>query len=158
MRAVPVEAAHPAQTVRTCQNIQLHVQPQTSQGAAGTIAIIYRLHNLFGGACTLDGYPGIQLLDRNFLSLPTRTHRGGRGPVVPQRTVRLPGHGNAYFALFYSDVPTAGQPPCATARYVMVIAPNTFLPVVTYATTRGGSIHECSGNVWVTPVTARPTY
>lgn len=155
----PVEAARSVQPLRTCQNVQLLVRAQSSNGAAGTIGIIYRIHNMWGQACTLSGYPGIQLLDRNFQSLPTTVHRGG-GFVgnVPPKPVRVGPHGNAYFALFYSDVPTSNQPPCATARYLMIIAPNDFLPVVTYAFTNGGSIHECTGNLHVTPVTARPTY
>lgn len=155
----PVQAARPAQTVHTCQNIQLQARAQSSQGAAGTIAIVYRLHNMRGQPCTLMGYPGIQLLDRNFASLPTTVHRGGgMTGSVPAQAVTVRRYGNAYFALFYSDVPTANQPPCARAHYVMIIAPNDNLPVVTYAFTAGGSIMECSGNVYVTPVTGLPKY
>jgi hypothetical protein len=157
-RAGPVQAARPAQTSSNCQNIQLLIRPQTSQGAAGTIAILYHIHNMRSRACTLIGYPGVQFLDRNFASLPTTVHRGGGfAGNVPVRRVTLGPNGNAYFALFYSDVPTANASPCATAPYIMVFAPNTSLPVVTYATT-SGPITECTGNVHVTPVTAQPTY
>jgi hypothetical protein len=154
----PAQAAAAAQSAPTCQNIQLLIRPHSSQGAAGTIGVIYRIHNLRSQDCTLTGYPGVQFLDRHFASLPTTVHRGG-GAVgtIPVRTVTLRPYGNAYFALFYSDVPTANAPPCATAPYLMIFAPNTYLPVVTYAVP-GGSIHECSGTVRVSPVTAQPTY
>ena len=154
---VPVPA-HAAQAPHPCQNIQLLVSAHSSEGAAGTIAVIYRIHNLRNQPCTLSGYPGVQFLDRNFASLPTTVYRGG-GKVgnVPVRTLTLGPSGNAYFALFYSDVPTSGAPPCADARYLMIFAPNTYLPVVTYAAP-GGALHECAGIVHVSPVTAQPTY
>lgn len=143
----------------TCRNIQLLIRAQSSNGAAGTIGIIYRIHNMWNRSCVLAGYPGVQLLDRKFQSIPTRVHRGGgfAGPV-PVRTTPIGGFGNAYFALFYSDVPAVNERPCATAGYVMIFAPNNFLPVVTYAFTKGGSITECTGNVYVSPVTAQPRY
>jgi hypothetical protein len=155
---IPVLAARAAQPAHTCQNIQLAVSAQSSEGAAGTIGVIYRIHNLHGQSCTLGGYPGVQFLDRSFTSLPTTVIRGG-GDVgnVPARTVTLGAYGNAYFALFYTDVPATGAPPCATASYLMVFAPNDFLPVVTYATPHGG-IHECSGRIHVSPVTTQPTF
>lgn len=158
-RVSPVEAARSAQAPATCQNVQLAIRAQSSNAAAGTVAIIYRIHNMWPRSCTLSGYPGIQLLDRNFMSLPTTTHRGG-GFVgnIPRRTVLVSPYGTVYFALFYSDVPVANKPPCARAYYVMIIPPNDFLPVVTYAFTGGGSITECSGTVHVSPVTSRPTF
>jgi hypothetical protein len=154
---VPVPA-HAAQAPQTCRNIQLLVSAHSSQGAAGTIGVIYRIHNLHSRPCTLAGYPGVQFLDRQFASLPTTVYRGG-GMVgnVPVRTVTLGPSGNAYFALFYGDVPTVNAPPCAAAPYLMIFAPNNYLPVVTYAAA-GGAIHECAGIVHVSPVTAQPTY
>jgi len=38
----------------------------------GNLALMYRLHNRSAQACTLYGYPGIQLLDANRRPLPTR--------------------------------------------------------------------------------------
>jgi hypothetical protein len=158
-RVSPVEAARPAQAARTCQNVQLLIRAQNSQGAAGTIAVIYRIHNLTGQPCTLFGYPGVQLLDRHFLSLPTRVHRGGY-PVsaIQPRLVHITPHGNAYFTLVYSDVPVNNQPCEATASYLMIWAPNDVLPVVTYASGGGGGITACTGNITVSPVTAQPRY
>jgi hypothetical protein len=133
--------------------------PYASQGAAGHIAVIYRIHNLWGQACTLYGYPGVQLLDGHFLSLPTTVHRGPGGIVgaIPPRLIRIGAYGNAYFTLGYSDVPVNNQP-CETAYYLMIWAPNDVLPVVTYAFTHAGRITACGGNLNVSPVTARPRY
>jgi hypothetical protein len=148
-----------AQAPRTCHNVQLAIRPQSSQGAAGHIALIYRIHNLSNRSCTLFGYPGVQLLDRNFISVPTTVHRGPGGLVgafVP-RTVTLGAGGNAYFALGYSDVPVNNHP-CSSARYLMIFAPNDFLPVVTYASAPRGGLITCTGNVDVSPVTAHPRF
>lgn len=158
MRVSDSAAAQSVQPVRTCQNIQLLIQAQSSQGAAGHIVMIYRMHNLFGQACTLRGYPGVQLLNRNFVTLSTTVVRGPGNDIgsIPVRTVRISGHGNAYFALGYSDVPVGNRPCQVPARYVMIIAPNIYLPVVTYAAPRGGSIYSCTGVINVSPVTAQP--
>ena len=48
---VPVPA-RAAQASHTCRNIQLLVRAQSSEGAAGTIGVIYRIHNIQGRACT----------------------------------------------------------------------------------------------------------
>jgi hypothetical protein len=157
MNAGGAVAARPAQAARTCQNIQLVVRPQNSQGAAGTIAIIYRIHNLYGRACTLYGYPGVRLLSRTFITLPTTVTRGG-GFLggIPKQPVMVPARGNAYFTLTYSDVPV-NNGPCYTAPNVMIFAPGDYLPVVTYAYPHA-SIFACNGALNVSPVTSQPRY
>lgn len=158
-RVAPARAAPPLQDPHTCYNIQLNIRSGQSQGAAGHIAIIYRLHNMWGQPCTLFGYPGVLLLDRNFFTLPTHLHRGPGGIVgrIPPQLVRLGPHGNAYFTLGYSDVPVNNQP-CKTAYYLMITPPNDYLPVVTYSTTPRYGIIACSGNINVSPVTPRPRF
>lgn len=155
----PAVAAHIIRTAPNCQNIQLTINPQTSQGAAGHIAIVFRLHNQSGRACSLYGYPGVQLLDRHFLTLPTTVRRGPGNLVgaIPKRLIHVGPHGNAYFALGYSDVQSNNQP-CETAHYLMIFPPNDILPVVTYASTSGGAILVCSGIINVSPVTNGPRF
>jgi len=144
----------------TCQNYQLLIRPHSSQGAAGSIAVIFQIHNLSSHTCSLTGYPGIQLLTRQFTSLPTTVHRG-RGDLVgaiPVRTVTLAPNGNAYFAMGYSDVIVNNQP-CPRDYYVMIFAPNDYLPVVTYPFPGPGhTITACSGTLYVSPVTPNPRY
>jgi Protein of unknown function (DUF4232) len=151
-------AARAIPALPTCQNIQLLIRPHSSNGAAGHIGLIYRIHNLSQRDCFLEGYPGVQLLDRHFVSMPTTVTRGGSFiRTIPKRGVTLPAGGNAYFTLLYSDVPT-GSGPCRTARNLMIFAPDNFLPVVTYAAPRGGGIAACNGAINVSPVTAHPRF
>lgn len=153
-----VDAAQRVGAASTCQNIQLLIRPYSSNGAAGHISIIYRIHNLSSRGCSLDGYPGVGLLDRHFATLPTTVTRGGSYiGSIPEQRVALPAGGNAYFTLLYSDVPT-GSGPCRTASNLMIFPPNDFLPVVTYAFTGGGGIIACNGALNVSPVTARPRF
>lgn len=128
-------------------------------GTPGGLPTSPRAKPIRGTRKSSFGYPGVQFLDRHFVSLPTTVHRGPGNLVgaIAKQLVYVGAHGNAYFALGYSDVPVNNQP-CATASYLMIFAPNDVSPVVTYAFTRGGSIMECTGNINVSPVTAKPRY
>jgi hypothetical protein len=143
-----------AQTAR-CANIQLYVTPQRSNGSAGHIAILYQIHNIGGSACSLYGYPGIQLLDRSFHDLPTFSHRGAlqlNGRRTPT-TVIVPAHGSAWFAVEYQDIP-ADNGTCEFARYLMIFPPNDYLPVVARAGQGGSDVRACAGQIGLSPVTA----
>ncbi len=138
-----------------CLNIQLTITPERSSGAAGHIAILYRIHNMRATACSLTGYPGVRLLDRSFRDLPTHLGRGGLvldGHRTPS-TVSVAGHGDAWFALEYQDVPAADGS-CRLATYLMIFPPNDYLPVVAYAGQGGVSVRACAGQLEVSPVTA----
>ncbi|HZS94799.1 MAG TPA: DUF4232 domain-containing protein [Chloroflexota bacterium] len=150
--AQPVAAA-----AGRCANIQIHITPLRGSAGAGHVGVEYRMHNMWGSACTLQGYPGAELLGARFHTLPTHLHRG-LGYLVgaqPVRLVTLPGHGNAYFILEWDQIRTQNQP-CQIARYFMVIPPNDNMPVVTYAAPNAGFIRACSGNVTVSPVSGHP--
>jgi hypothetical protein len=154
--------ARQAEISHRCYNIQLLVRAVRSQGATGHIGIIYRIHNTWGDTCTLQGYPGAELLDRQFHSLPTRVHRGN-GFIIsgnpPQPQVTLDSGHDAYFGLEYEDVPT-GNEPCPRAPYLMVTPPNNNLPVVTYSYggRSQGVITPCGGDITVSPVHATETF
>jgi len=138
-----------------CLNIHLDITPGRSNGATGHIAILYRLHNMRATACTLTGYPGVRLLDHSFRDLPTHLHRGGLvldGRRTPS-TISVAGHGNAWFALEYQDIPAADGS-CTMATYLMIFPPNDYLPVIAYAGQRGVSVRACAGELEVSPVTA----
>ena len=140
-------ATHP------CQNFQLTVRPGQSNGAMGHVAIMYRIHNILPGACTLFGYPGAELLDRNFKSLPTLVVRGLlflAGKQAPS-TVTLQGSRDAYFVLEWDHFPSPGQT-CPPASYLLITPPNDRLPVVTYASRGGNAIVACGGHLTVSPV------
>lgn len=153
-----IQAAPAGQSLSTCQNIQLLLRPYGSNGAAGHIGVIYQIYNLTGRPCSLYGYPGVELLDKHFHSLPTSVRRGGLLGNIPERGVTLGAYGHAYFTLMFSDVPVGNAPCQPPAHYLMVWAPNDYLPVVTYAWTDGGSIYSCTGGIDVSPVTTGPQY
>jgi hypothetical protein len=145
-----VRAARVA-VISRCTNVQLLIRPTSiGTGAAGHLARLYRAGLLFGGSCSLQGYPGVELLDRNFHTLPTHLKRGNgdilHGPFATPRVVVGRRH-PAYFALEYSDVPV-GNLPCVAAPYLTITPPNDFLPVVTFS----GGILPCAGNIVVSPV------
>jgi hypothetical protein len=138
-----------------CWNFQLTIRPFKSSAGAGHAGTMYRIHNILPGACTLYGYPGALLMDRNFNTLPTHVTRGlaflaGKHAPV---TVTLQGNHDGYFVVTWVHFPTPGQS-CPTAKHVLFIAPNDNLPVVTYAGNGDGEggIMACGGNLTVSPV------
>jgi len=139
-----------------CYNIQLNITPYRSSAGAGHVGVMYRVHNLWTGACTLGGYPGAELLGAKFHSLPTHLTRGlgylvGKRPV---QLVTLAGNNDAYFVLEWDQIQTEHQP-CQVARYFMITPPNDNLPDVTWATSNAGFIRACSGMVTASPVASK---
>lgn len=150
-RAVPVQAA--TANAPRCSNTQLFIRPFTGGAAVGHHEVIYRIHNLAGNPCSLDGYPGVELLDRHFHSLPTHVTRNSGYIIsgVPVRTVVLDRRHDAYFGLEDQDIPT-GNEPCPDAPYILITPPNDALPVVTYS----GAGAPCGGRVNISPVASNP--
>jgi hypothetical protein len=139
----------------TCADYQLIMKPIASNAGAGHVDEMFRIHDLLPGSCTLFGYPGAVLLDKNFYSLPTHVTRapypqGGPAPKL----VTLDRSHDAYFVFGWEHFPTPGQK-CPIASYVMVTAPNDRLPDVTYAGSGGGGIMACGGNLTASPVSGK---
>jgi hypothetical protein len=153
--AVAQHAFQPAASPGTCANTQLVITARQSSGSAGHIGIMYRIHNQSNRTCTLHGFPGVVLLDKGFNTLPTHvtwaTNLAGHHPV---QLVALSPQGNAYFLLYWAEIPT-GNEACPAARYLMVTAPNDRLPDVLYAA-RGFDITPCGGRLMATPVEPAP--
>jgi hypothetical protein len=93
-----------------------------SGGAAGTIELTFSLTNIASVSCTMQGYPGLQLLSANGTALPTTVMRGGSLSFenIAVTTVSLSPSQTAYFNLGYSDVTV----PCSQASQVEVTPPN----------------------------------
>jgi Protein of unknown function (DUF4232) len=149
-----VEAAG-AHAVHACRNFQLTVRAFRSSAGMGHVETMYRVHNILPAACTLFGYPGAKLLDRDFNSLPTHVQRGLAylaGKHAPE-TVTLAGSHDGYFVLAWDHFPSPGQT-CPPAPYLMITPPNDRLPVVTYAGAGSGfsQIVACGGNLTASPV------
>lgn len=138
----------------TCQVSQLQVSPGTPNGAAGTIYFSFVFTNTSPSTCTLNGYPGMQLLDASGNNLPTNVIRGGvtfGTPAAnqPPSTVTLAPQQQAVFDGSYSDVPSGNETSCPTSASTLITPPNDFSSAtVTFQST------ACGGNIHVSPVFA----
>ncbi len=90
--------AAPSAAAGGCQNYQLLIRPIQGSGAAGHYGVMYRIRNISNSGCTLSGFPGVQLLDTTFTTLPTHvtwsTNLAGHHAVT---LVQLGPNGTAYF-------------------------------------------------------------
>jgi len=119
-------------------------------GAAGTIELTVSMANTSSQPCSLNGYPGMQLLNASGAALPTNVIRGG-GPGFlapaanqPPALVTLAPGGHAAFSLSYSDVPVGNETSCPSSAKAQVTPPNDFGHLVVTMQTDacgGGTIH-----------------
>ncbi|HEX4081416.1 MAG TPA: DUF4232 domain-containing protein [Acidimicrobiales bacterium] len=135
--------------VSTCQPAQLRIVPQQGTGAAGTITMTVSLTNVSSTTCTLQGYPGMQLLTASGSSLPTQVVRGGtQFPAAaanqsPALVTLAPQQG-ATFSLAYEDVPVGNETTCPTSAKAEITPPNDVgHGVITLAISpcNGGTVH-----------------
>lgn len=120
--------------------------------AAGHIVANIVLRNSSATPCTLDGYPGLQMLDAHGHSLPTVVERGaamGLAAVPPALVTLAPG-ASASFSLAYEDVPVGGEGVCPTSAQLEVTPPNAYSHLVLSI-----SLTPCrGGTITVSPVVA----
>jgi Protein of unknown function (DUF4232) len=135
---------------QTCQVAQLQITPEQGSGAAGTIEMSVNLTNHGTTACTMFGYPGMQLLDASGNNLPTTVIRGGgpqflaaaanQGPT----TVTLAPQQTAAFSFSYEDVPVGTETTCPTSAHSLITPPgdvtSATVPLV-IAPCGAGTIH-----------------
>lgn len=136
----------------TCAATQLQAAAGSSNGAAGTIKVNFTLRNTSTSTCTLEGYPGMLLLDSNGNALPTTVHRGSDGFAFPNLDVApllvfLPPQELASFDVFYHSHPMANQPDCPTSASIEITPPNGYDHVVI-----PGALTACNGDLYVSPV------
>lgn len=114
-----------------CTVSQLQVTTAGAGGAAGTIYNTGTFTNTSPKTCTLQGYPGMQLLNAQGQNLPTNVVRGGvtwQTPAAnqPPALVTLAPQQAATFDWSYSDVPVGNQATCPMSSSALVTAPNDF--------------------------------
>ncbi len=108
--------------VSPCHASQLHASVLQANGAAGTIVVSITLRNT-GSACTLSGYPGLQLRSRA-RALPTRVQHGGLSVLNRRpRLVRLARGGRATLLVAYNDVPVGNETRCPTSVSLEILLP-----------------------------------
>jgi hypothetical protein len=111
-----------------------------------------------GTTCTLDGYPGMQLLDASSSPITTTVVRGG-GPSfadaaanLPPASVTLASGAVAKFSFSYEDVPVGNETSCPTSTSSEITPPNdTAYAVIPLA------VAPCdNGTIHVSPVYLAP--
>src|SRR5215469_5362287 len=108
--------------VANCQTSQLTLAKQGDENGLGNFANIYRLQNTSQQTCTLEGYPGVQLLDANQQPMPITVLQQTSAYLYNTQSVQLvtlaPGT-SGYFILEWS----AGPSSCGGAASVLVTPP-----------------------------------
>jgi hypothetical protein len=139
--SMPAALAH-------CLATGLSGSVEGTEGAAGTIEITVQLRNIGTAACTVEGYPGLQLVDATGAELHTSVIRGGsfRFTDLVAVPVTLAAQASAYFNVAYSDV-GSGPGACESAAAVWVTPPDDVDHVVVT-----GQSTVCSGTLTVSPV------
>jgi hypothetical protein len=120
----PASASPSAAVGTSCTTGQLTVSFEPGQGAAGTQFSAVRFRNRSETACTLQGYPGVSLLDARRTQIGRPASRiGGSAP-----TIRL-GAGDVATATF-SVTPAACDSVPAPSAFVRVFPPGERADVV----------------------------
>lgn len=143
-----------AKSWQRCQPFQLSASVTDLGVAAGNVGVEVVLRNTSTKSCSLEGYPGLQLLNASSSTLPTTVSRLPSqlfGTVSPHLVGLTPGQ-SASFDIGYGDNPTGNPPPpyqqaCPTATQLSIIPPGdtTSLGVTT-------SIAPCQGFLATSPV------
>jgi hypothetical protein len=109
----------------TCRATQLQASRVGSAAAAGHIVVTYGLRNTSIRACTLLGYPGVQMVDAFGRALPTQVAHGGSYTFAAETPsmVALPPSAQASFFLGYSDVPSGNETSCAASARLDITPP-----------------------------------
>jgi len=128
-----------AGTPARCRTANLSVSLAASQGAAGSVIRVYEFTNQGSAACTLYGYPGLELLTASRQPLPTTVVRrpatGGQLTVADgqtittsktEATVTLPVGGHAWTVVQYAAGTGYSGETCPTSAALEITAPNAY--------------------------------
>lgn len=159
--AGPLASAAPAEGVAPsaapCRFGQLRLVSHSSDAGAGNRNAVLAMQNTGVQPCSLTGYPGVVLRDRQGRDLsairvePTLRGVAAGGQPAP---VDLPAQGRAFFDIGWTVVPDesrGGQPACPAVTALRVTAPGdtTALPLTL-------ALSPCGGRVRVSPFRSTP--
>ncbi|MFL5737898.1 MAG: DUF4232 domain-containing protein [Actinomycetota bacterium] len=117
---VAMAAFHLPGSPNDCVREQLNVRSNGESGALGTIHGAWVFENRSNDACTLQGYPDLQMFRKGGRPLPTTT----KHTLAPStRHVELDPGESATFFSSYSDV-EMGSEKCRTSRVLEITAPD----------------------------------
>ena len=109
------------------------------------------LRNISSSTCTLDGFPGMLLLDSNGNALPSHVHWGSiaayQFPNVPAQLIFLPPQASASFTIAVYDSPFEQHQGCRPSTQVEITPPNNDQHLSIPA-----QITACGGDLYVSPV------
>lgn len=132
-----------------CHTADVQARVESSSTAAGTGVTIVSLTGIGAGACALEGYAGLELLDRNGVAVATQLNRSTDVPI--RRVILPPGRA----ASFEVRTRPPGAGPCApvTGARLKITLPDEPDSLVVEAAADG--LVACDGQLSVTAMQAR---
>lgn len=152
-----------AASVPRCATRSLEVWTGRWTVAAGTVAAEFGFTNHSSHACSLYGYPRVQMLKRSGENLSTSDQNASPGAFgIKEKTVVLASGETAYFGIVFHDQTGYGTLTCPTSAALTFTPPEDTSTVTLHglhaeiAAYGGESQHflHC-GIVFLTPVTAK---
>ena len=128
-----------------CHTADLSARITPEGAAAGTVYATLVFTNESGSACTLNGHPGMLLLNAKKEPLPTDVLKK---PPEPHRVVLDPG-GAASATLHWGNVPTGDEPCQPPSDYALVTPPDAYEQL-----TLSFQSSSCHGTIYMTSVVA----
>jgi hypothetical protein len=118
-------ASSPSSSTPLCGADQLHAALAREGVAMGTIVDEFAFVNAGSHACSLDGYPLVQMLDRSRHDLATLERRAPAGTPGggAAKKVTIARGGRAYFSVSYEDQTGFGYAVCPRATMLLIHAP-----------------------------------
>jgi Protein of unknown function (DUF4232) len=141
-----------------CSSGQLSAKVGRVGVALGNVGVIFTFTNTSPRTCSLQGYPGVHMLDANGDPLPTEVTDGVAYtvPSIPEQVVDLKPGASASFDLGYSDSTGYGTAICPEATTLAITPPGAQQPisVTVEVDAYGGSTIQTlhCGDITVSPV------
>ncbi|MEH1918379.1 DUF4232 domain-containing protein [Nostoc sp.] len=154
--AKPIEHSTPEATIATnptrCETSQLSVRRVSEDAGVGNVALTYAFTNNASSPCTLNGYPGLALLDAKDQTLQgikvIRSQDTYFSSKQPRQQVTLAPGKQASFQIAYNHISSPDQN-CPMSSKIQITPPNAYQHF-----TLTEQIKPCTGKVRVTPVRA----
>ncbi|MGO8950688.1 MAG: DUF4232 domain-containing protein [Ktedonobacterales bacterium] len=132
-----------------CQATQLTVAFQSQQSGLSNFANIYSLQNISQQTCTLDGYPGVQLLDASQQPVAVTFSQQTTAYLFNSQNPQLVtlAHGASGYFIVEWDAAINGSGNCPGAAFVLVTPPGD---QVSFRI--ASMVPVCTGSVIVSPI------
>lgn len=148
------ENSTPEATIATnptrCETSQLSVRRVSEDAGVGNVALTYAFTNNASSPCTLNGYPGLALLNEKGQPLEgvkvIRSKDTYFSSKQPRQQVTLAPGKQALFQIAYNHI-SSPEKPCPMSSKIEITPPNAYQHF-----TLTEQIKPCTGKVRVTPV------